>query len=162
MTTSSDLTITLLLDKSPAEVFNAILDVRGWWSEEIKGNTEFSGDEFTYHFEDLHYCQLALTEVVPNEKMVWHVKYNYFKHAKDKSEWTGTNIIFDIDSINGKTQLRFTHQGLTPEFECYDICSNGWSQYVSQSLVSLINTGVGQPNATGLPRTEDEKQLMSA
>lgn len=160
--TTADLTITLLLDKTPAEVFSAIQNVRGWWSEEIEGNTEKLHDEFTYHFEDLHYCQLKLTEVIPNEKIVWQVKYNYFKHTKDKSEWTGTRIIFEIAKKDNKTQLHFTHVGLTPEFECYDVCSNGWDQYVRQSLGNLIKIGVGQPNATGKPRTEDEKKLRTA
>lgn len=160
--TTSDFTTTLLLDKTPAEVFNAIQNVRRWWSEEIEGNTENLHDEFTYHFEDLHYCQIKLTEVIPNEKVVWLVKYNYFKHTKDKSEWTGTKISFEIARKDNKTQLRFTHLGLTPEFECFDVCSNGWNQYITQSLVSLIKTGEGQPNATGKPRTEDEKKLRSA
>lgn len=159
---TSDFTITALLDKTPAEVFKAIQNVRGWWSEEIEGNTEKLYDEFTYHFEDLHYCQLTLTEVIPNEKMAWLVKYNYFMHTKDKSEWTGTKIIFEIDKKDNNTQLRFTHLGLTPEFECFDVCSNGWNQYIRQSLVSLIKTGTGQPNATGKPRTEDEVKLRSA
>jgi uncharacterized protein YndB with AHSA1/START domain len=162
---TSDFSITLLLDKTPAEVFHAIQNVRGWWSEEIEGSTKERHDEFTYHFEDLHYCQIKLTEVVPNKKVVWLVKYNYFQHTKDKSEWTGTTIHFEIaDSGNSgdrKTQLRFTHVGLTPEFECFDVCSNGWNQYIRQSLVSLIKTGAGQPNATGKPRTEDEKRLRS-
>ena len=156
-----DFTIALSLDNTPAEVFYAILNPRGWWSEEIEGNTEFPGDEFTYHFEDLHYCQIKLAEVVPNKKMVWQVKYNFFKHTKDKGEWTGTEIIFDIAEKGDQTELRFTHKGLTQAYECYDICSNGWSQYISQSLVSLIRTGIGQPNATGKPRTEDEKQLLA-
>jgi len=72
--TTSDFNITLVLDEAPAEIFNAIQNVRGWWSEEIEGNTEELHDEFTYHFEDLHYCQIKLTEVIPNERMVWLVK----------------------------------------------------------------------------------------
>jgi hypothetical protein len=159
--TTSDFSITLLLDKSPSEVFRAVQNVRGWWSEEIEGNTENLHDEFTYHFEDLHYSQMKLIEVIPNEKMVWFVKYNYFQHTKDKSEWTGTKVSFEITPKNNKSELRFTHFGLTPEFECFDVCSNGWNQYVRQSLASLIRTGEGQPNATGKPRTEDEKKLRN-
>ena len=159
--TNADFKITMSFDKTPAEVFAAIQNVRGWWSEEIDGNTETVNDEFTYHFEDLHYCQVRITEVVPGARIVWLVKYNYFKHTKDKSEWTGTTISFEIDRKGNKTELQFTHHGLTPEFECFDVCSNGWNQYIRQSLASLITTSVGQPNATGKPRTEDEKKLLS-
>jgi len=101
-------------------------------------------------------------EVIPNEKVVWLVKDNYFKFTQDESEWTGTKIIFEISKQDGKTQLRLTHEGLVPEYECYDICSNAWTQYIQQSLRNLITTGKGQPNKTGTPRTEDEKRLASA
>lgn len=160
--TIPEFTITLLVDQTPKEVFNAINHVRGWWSEEIEGGTAKLNDAFTYHYEDLHYCQMKLIEVVPNKKVVWFVKYNYFKFTKDKTEWTGTTISFDIAEKNGKTQLRFTHHGLVPEFECYTICSNAWSHYIQQSLLSLITTGKGLPNGTGKPATADEKKLGTA
>src|ERR1700730_11903485 len=91
--TTSDFTTTLLVDQTPEEAFNAINNVRGWWSEEIEGSTDKLNDEFTYHYEDVHYCQMKLIEVIPNKKVVWLVKYNYFNFTKDKSEWTGTKII---------------------------------------------------------------------
>jgi hypothetical protein len=157
--TTSDFTTTLLVDQTPEAAFNAINNVRGWWSEEIEGDTAKFNDEFTYHYEDVHYCQIKLIEVIPNQKVVWFVKYNYFKFTKDKSEWTGTKMSFEISEKDNKTEIRFTHHGLVPEFECYDICNNSWTQYIQQSLKSLITTGKGQPNATGKPRTEDEKKL---
>jgi hypothetical protein len=160
--TTSDFTTTLLVDQTPEVAFNAINNVRGWWSEEIEGDTAKLNDEFTYHYEDVHYCQIKLIEVIPNQKVVWFVKYNYFKFTKDKSEWTGTKMSFEITKKDNKTEIHFTHHGLVPEFECYDICNNAWTQYIQQSLKSLITTGKGQPNATGKPRTEDEKKLTSA
>ena len=32
-----------------------------------------------------------------------------------------------------------------PEVECFEICSNAWSMFISGSLKDFINTGVGQP-----------------
>ena len=93
---ASDFTTTLLVDQSPKEVFRAITNVRGWWSEEIEGGTEKLNDEFTYHFEDIHRCKMKLIEVVPDKKVVWLVLDNYFKFTKDKSEWKGTKVIFEI------------------------------------------------------------------
>ena len=71
---------------------------------------------------------------------------NYFNFTKDKSEWTGTKIIFEISEKKNKTQLQFTHEGLTPDYECYNACYDGWSNYINKSLYSLITTGKGQPN----------------
>ncbi|MFV8324929.1 SRPBCC family protein [Flavobacterium sp. ZS1P14] len=156
---NQDFTATLLVDQTPEEVFNAINNVRGWWSEEIEGNTDQLNDEFTYHYKDIHRCQMKLIEVIPNKKIVWFVINNYFKFTKDKSEWTGTKISFEISKKDSQTQIRFTHLGLVPEYECYDICSDAWNNYIHNSLRSLITTGKGQPNSSDNPRTANEKKL---
>jgi len=141
----SDFTTTIVVDQTPKEAFASITNVRGWWSENIEGGTEKLNDEFNYHYKDVHTCQMKLVEVVPNEKVVWLVKDNYFSFTKDKSEWTGNKISFEISKKDNKTQIRFTQQGLVPAYECYDICSNAWTEYIQESLYSLITTGKGQP-----------------
>jgi Activator of Hsp90 ATPase homolog 1-like protein len=143
---TADFTTSFLVDQSPKEVFDDINNVRGWWSEEIEGSTDKLNGEFTYHYEDVHYCQMRIIEFVPNEKIVWLVKYNYFNFTHDRSEWTGTKIVFEISQKGNKTQLRFTHMGLVPQYECFNICSNAWTQYIQQSLLGLIMTGKGRPN----------------
>src|ERR1700704_5746897 len=105
-------TTTILVDNSPSEVFNAINNVRGWWSEEIEGSTNKLNDEFTYHYEDVHRCKMKIIESIPNEKVVWLVLDNYFKFTKDKNEWIGNNIIFEIVEQDGKTQIQMTQAGL--------------------------------------------------
>ena len=166
-----DFTTTILVDQTPKEAFNAINNVRGWWSEEIEGSTDKLDDEFKYHFEDIHRTRIKLIEVVPNNKVVWLVMENYFKpgifgtndgFTHDKSEWTDTKISFEISKKDNKTQIRFTHLGLVPEYECFDVCSNGWTHYIRESLLSLITTGKGQPNSTGNPMTTDEEKFHSA
>ena len=53
--TTSDFSTTILVNQSPEEVFNAINNLRAWWSGEIKGSTEKLNDEFTYRYKDLHW-----------------------------------------------------------------------------------------------------------
>jgi hypothetical protein len=139
-------TTTILVDQTPNEVFNAINNVRGWWSEEIEGNTDKLNDEFTYHYKDVHRCKMKLIEVIPDKKVVWLVVDNHFSFTKDKSEWKDTKIIFEIAEKDNQTQLRFTHLGLVSQYECYDICREAWGNYINNSLRSLITTGKGQPN----------------
>lgn len=143
---NQDFTTTLLVDRSAKEAFDAINNVRGWWSENIEGGTEKLNDVFTYRVKDLHQCTMKLTEVVPNKKVVWLVLDNYFNFTKDQSEWIGTKVSFEITEKDGKTQIRFTHIGLVPAHECYEICENAWTGYIQNSLRDLINTGTGQPN----------------
>src|SRR6185437_1748214 len=105
---NQNFTTTIQVDQSPEEAFNAINNVRGWWSEEIEGNTNKLNDEFDYHFEDLHRCKMKLIEVVPNKKVVWHVLDNYFNFTKDATEWKGTKISFEISKKDKQTEIRFT------------------------------------------------------
>src|SRR6476661_7423072 len=111
-------TTTISVDATPRQVFDAITNPRGWWSEEIEGDTEKLNDEFTHHYKDVHISKMKLIEVIPNKKVVWLVMDNYFQFTKDKSEWTGNKIIFEITEKGNKTQLRFTQLGLVPEYEC--------------------------------------------
>lgn len=144
--TASDFNTILLADQTPAEVFNAINNVRGWWSENIEGGTTRLNDEFTYQFKDVHKCTMKLIEVIPDKKVVWLVLDNYFNFTEDKTEWTGTKIEFEISEKENKTQLHFTHRGLVPAYECYNICFDAWTHYINNSLRNLITTGKGQPN----------------
>jgi hypothetical protein len=116
----SDFTAIFTVDQTPEEAFAAINKVRGWWSEEIYDSTEKLGDEFTYRYEDVHRSKQKITESVPGKRVVWHVLDSYLKFAEDKTEWTGTDVAFDISKRDGKTDVHFTHIGLVPEFECDD------------------------------------------
>lgn len=146
--TTSDYNTTFTVNETPGKVFDAITNVRGWWSENIEGGTSKLNDVFTYRHTDAHQCTMKLIEVIPAKKMVWLCMDNYFNFVEDRTEWTGTKIEFEIGEMGNKTQLRFTHWGLTPEYECFDICSGtkGWGGYINSSLRSLITTGKGQPN----------------
>ncbi len=146
---SKDFTTTLLVDQTPAEVFNAINNVRAWWSQQLTGNSEKLGDEFEFEVKGVHYTRHKLVEVVPEQKVVWLITESNLTFIKDHGEWTNTKIIFDISRQGDKTKLVFTHQGLLPESECYQFCSPAWTEYVQHSLHQLITTGKGDPNLEG-------------
>ncbi|HEX2914533.1 MAG TPA: SRPBCC domain-containing protein [Chloroflexia bacterium] len=145
MTDREDYSVTFLVNNTPEEVFAAINNVRGWWSQEIEGDTDRPG-RFKYRYQDVHRATFEITEFVPGQKVVWHVLDNYFNFVKDKTEWTGTDVIFEINKKGDKTELHFTHAGLVPAYECYTVCSNAWGSYISGSLRDLITKGKGQPN----------------
>jgi hypothetical protein len=160
--TNQDYTTSIEVNNTPNEVFTAINNVRGWWSENIEGSTNKLNDQWTYHYQDVHRCKMKLVEFVPNKKVVWQVIDNYFSFTKDKSEWKNNKIIFEITKKDNKTLLQFTQAGLVPEYECYDICQNAWSTYIQKSLYSLITTGKGHPNGKDKPQTSDEKKMTTS
>jgi Activator of Hsp90 ATPase homolog 1-like protein len=138
------LTLTFSVEQSPEQVFDAVNNARAWWS----GETDRLGAEFTYRYKDVHRSTQKITEFVPGRKVVWHVADAELNFVKDRNEWNGTDIVFEIARKGGKTELRFTHVGLVPTFECYGGCSGAWGFYVGDSLRSLITTGKGAPNRT--------------
>ena len=154
MTPSKDYSATFLVDTTPQAAFDAINNVRGWWSGEIEGVTDKLGAEFTYRVLDVHYSRQRIVEFIPGRKVVWEVVDSDLSHAQDRTEWTGTSISFEIAPKTGrnagKTEVRFTHFGLVEAFECYSACSNAWGSLLHGNLRQLIATGQDQPNLFAL------------
>jgi hypothetical protein len=150
---------TITVDQTPQEAFDAINNVRGWWSREIEGDTDKLEAVFKYHYQDVHRCTIKISELVPGKKIVWNVLDNYFNFIKDQNEWVGTDVVFEIARQGDKTEIQFTHIGLVPAYECYGICSNAWGSYIIGSLRDLITTGKGQPNP--IEEVVDKARQMS-
>jgi hypothetical protein len=140
-------TTSFTVEQTPEEVFTAINNVRGWWSGEVTGETSKLGAEFAYRYQDMHKTTQKVTEFVPAKKVVWHVTDAELTFVKDKAEWIGTDIVFEIARKGGRTELRFTHVGLVPAFECYGGCSGAWGALIDGNLRKLIETGKNQPDA---------------
>ncbi|WP_341904103.1 SRPBCC domain-containing protein [Fluviicola taffensis] len=141
---ATDFTFTVRTDKTPREVFQAIKQVRSWWSglyeEEFSGDSENLGDEFSFRAGGgAHYSKQKLVEIIPDEKLVWLITESDFTFIEKADEWTGTKLVFEISEKGGQTELIFTHVGLTPEVECYDACAPAWSQYLKEKFLPFVN-----------------------
>jgi uncharacterized protein YndB with AHSA1/START domain len=143
---STDFTAAFTVKQTPEEVFVAVNNVRAWWSGHVEGETDALDAEFTYGYQDVHYTKQKITEFVPDKKVVWHIEEAFLNFTAEPDEWVGTDITFEITPQGDGTELRFTHRGLVPEFECYEACSSAWGFYVNGSLKRLITTGEGDPN----------------
>ena len=142
-----DFATTMMVDQSAEEVFNAIKNVRGWWSglhgEEFVGSSGQLNDEFTFRAgAGAHYSKQKLIELIPDKKITWLVTDSKLTFVEKQDEWTGTKISFDISKENNKTKIVFTHVGLVPEFECYNGCAPAWTKYIQERLLlSLMTNG---------------------
>jgi hypothetical protein len=54
--------------------------------------------------------------------------------ASERSEWSGTTIVFELCPVGDGTEVRFTHLGLVSQLECFDACTSAWAYYVGDSL----------------------------
>jgi hypothetical protein len=158
MSHTQNLTATITVDHTPAEVFAAIANVRGWWNENIIGATASLHDEFVFTDdatyageavnapENIRFVRFRIIEIAPGERMVWHVVDSYLNFVEDHGEWTDTKVVFDIVEGPEGTTVRFTHEGLTAGgSDCFEACSRGWTFYITESLPRLIATGTGRP-----------------
>ncbi len=108
---TSDFSTTILVDKSPEEVFHAINNVGGWWSGDIEGRSTKLNDEFTYRYKDIHFSKQRVVEMIPDQKVVWLITDSNLNFTKDAHEWIGTKISFEITEKDGKNGTSFlTHR----------------------------------------------------
>ncbi len=139
-------TTTIEVNQNPEQVFQTIQDFRAWWSMDIEGKTNVLNETFFYHYKEVHLCKIKLIEQIANKKLVYLVTENQFNFTQNQSEWVNTKLIFDIESQGSQTKITFTHEGLVPTYECYQVCEDAWTSYIQGSLKSLITTGTGKPN----------------
>ncbi|HEX4850812.1 MAG TPA: SRPBCC domain-containing protein [Puia sp.] len=139
---NNSFTATIEVNKSSKEVFNDLKEVSKWWSKDYKGRSSKLNDEFIIHHVGSHYSKQKLIEVIPDNKIVWLVtegRLNWL--TKDQNEWTNTRMIFELAPHGDKTTLHFTHEGLVPEKECYERCSQGWNMVIKDWLFKYISIG---------------------
>lgn len=152
---NKDFTTSFSVAASSIDVYNAINNVKGWWSENIDGKTDTVNEAFAYHYKDVHQAKFQVTELVPGKKIKWHVTDNYFSFTQDQHEWKDTDIVFEISEKDGLSQLTFTHLGLVPEYECFQVCHDAWTHYIHNSLKDLILSGKGSPT----PKEMEEESI---
>ena len=129
---------------SASEATKRISKVVDWWGVNFSGNSEKQNDKFVVKMGGDSFFNFTVAEIIPGKKVVWLVTDCDMPWYADKKEWAGTKLIFDLSERAGVTSLIFTHDGLTPEIQCYKDCELGWTHWIGTSLYSYFTTGKGQ------------------
>jgi hypothetical protein len=80
----NNFSVSIVVDQSPNEVYDAVNDVRSWWSGNIDGPTDQLDAVFTYRYQDLHRSTQKVTKLEPGKKVVWHVEDADLSFVKDR------------------------------------------------------------------------------
>ena len=118
-----NITFTVSVNKSSSEAFAAITQVKEWWTGEVLGRSEKIGDEFTYAYKDMHTSTQRVIEFEPGKKIVWEVIAGELRFIEHTGEWIGTKMLFEISDNGNGSDIHFTHEGITPQSQCYSACS---------------------------------------
>lgn len=128
--------------KTAETIFELLLNVDQWWSglyeETITGKSHRLNDEFLFEAgQGMHTTKQKLVELVPNKKISWLVTASKLTFLSEPGEWKNTKICFDIAKDGDQSIVTFTHEGLTPEIECFNQCSAGWTGYLDNMKKKL-------------------------
>ena len=126
------------IDCPGAKVFYAISrDINAWWGKQDQAINEV-GITFTVSW-GVPWYKFEVEEFIPNEGMIWKcIDANQVIEGLDnvQKEWVGTRVIWRLEQIApSKTLLRFTHEGIVPEFICFDFCTKTWEHFLHRSLI---------------------------
>jgi hypothetical protein len=141
-TSKKDFHKTITVSASAEEAMKKISQVNAWWKKDFSGSAEKLDNAFTVPFGAPSFVEFVVSEFSPGKKLAWKVTDCYLPWFKDKKEWNNTEVVFQLSQNNGKTKIDFTHMGLTPEVECYDVCEKGWNGHIN-TLEKFINEGKG-------------------
>jgi len=140
--TSKDFTVTITVAGSTQDVFKQIGEVSSWWTTDFEGSSVNLNDEFVISHGDPHYSKHKLVEIIPDKRMVWLITDSRLSWLeRNKHEWTGTKMIFELTPDGDKTVVRYTHEGLVPGMECYERCSQGWEMVIKERLFKFLSEG---------------------
>jgi len=111
-----------------------------WWGDQDKPADQV-GDVFTMSWGEPWY-QFKIVEYIPNKKVVWECidsKQIIGDLEGVEKEWVGTQLHWTINHLNEKEiELIFKHEGLVPDFICYDFCSNTWDRFITFNLKKYL------------------------
>jgi len=135
---------SIMVNASAEEAIKKISQVNLWWKKDFSGSAEKLNDKFKVLFGEPSFVDFVVSEFVPGKKLGWKVIDCYLPWFQDKKEWNNTEVDFQLSEENGTTKIDFTHIGLVPEVECYDVCEKGWNGHFN-NLVKFIDDGKGLP-----------------
>jgi len=134
---------TISVNTTPSKAFNAITqEMSSWWTEMTSVINEI-GDKTTAKFEDGTTWSFEVTTLEKDkviELYCYEANHIHPVTTPDmRTEWKGTTLKFQLEANENGTTIYFTHVGLTPDINCYDICHAGWDFFFGSAFKAYLN-----------------------
>lgn len=112
------------VDAPKQKVFEAISTIDGlskWWTLETSGNADVGGI-IRFRFGNMG-PDMRVTAKQAHEKITWEC-------IAASLGWVGHTFLFDLDENEGKTRVRFSHDGWKETDDFYAACCFSWGRYM--------------------------------
>lgn len=126
------------ISASKEKVYKAIDTIEGlgnWWTVDTKGDTSLQ-EKIKFTFGEYGGPTMQVVERISNEKIKWTC-------IDEEHPWYKHQFSFTLDGNDGKTRLRFSHEGWAENDDFYSMCSFSWGRYL-ESLRQYCQTGKGE------------------
>ncbi len=130
---------------TPSEALDKISRASEWWATNFEGSSQKPNDIFTVRFGNGDMYKVKVSEIIPDKKITWEVIDSYQGWHENHAEWTGTKIVWEVFPQKDSIEVKMTHLGLAPEFECFDKCSQGWDYLLQKSISRFLTENKGLP-----------------
>lgn len=139
----ADYTATICCPVAKDRIYRAItLEMSNWWADMSSPFRKIGDTAKTDFGVESYWVFKAVTlkdsNLVELECCESHMVSDGLQNPK---EWLGTVLRYEItEESASSTQVTFTHIGLKPEIECYEICKKGWDHYFLVSFKNYLDS----------------------
>jgi uncharacterized protein YndB with AHSA1/START domain len=126
---------------TPERLYTALTeaqDVRSWWSEHSSIEPVVGSEARVSFYNNAVVFGLRVTELVPNQKVVWAVE-------SGPPDWLDTTITWTISEVDGQTMIHFAHRGFANMEGNFAGVNYNWGWYIT-SLKFYLEKGEGMPH----------------
>ncbi|NND16142.1 MAG: hypothetical protein HKN89_07435 [Eudoraea sp.] len=137
----NDYTTLIEIPGSRKEVFKAISQELGsWWG---KQEHPINGKDIVFKVAwGKPWYQFEVIEYIEDELMIWQcIDANQLISGLSgvEKEWVGTKIHWKLEEADqNTTMLHFKHEGLIPDFLCFEFCSKSWDHFLKDRLINYL------------------------
>jgi hypothetical protein len=123
-----------------------------WWTKTTEGQLESIGDRVKVIFPP-HFGFWTFEAVTIEHPSLITMCCADARHSVEgqpetiEQEWMGTLIHWRFDATDTGTRISMTHDGLTPQLACWDICQDGWNHFFKGSLKTFLDGGEPSPHS---------------
>ena len=150
MTETKDYSRTIEVTATPEQAYRSVTEeFDKWWTNPGAGLAQ-QGDIATFRFPPTSWT-FRPVRLDPNALAEHECVGANHQHEglpdTIRTEWLGTKMRFEIEETSVGSKIRFTHEGLRPTLDCFEICETGWDFFFLKSLKAYLDDGQGEPHS---------------